>query len=395
VTPPHILIAGAGIGGLTAAVALARRGIAVTVAEKRTGFGETGAGLQISPNAGHVLEGLDLGLVLKRVSVTADRLVVRRWHDGAALAAMPMGLHEGGTPFRVLKRADLHLVLLDAARALPNIRILVGRAIETVATTSDGISATLTGATGQTETVTALGLVGADGLHSRVRELTGDTAAPVFTGYEAWRTVAPAEAPASGTGEVTLHLGSGRHAVHYPVAGGRETNLVIVRAAAEAREGWSRAGDPRLLASEIAGAAPALRRLAASAGDWQVWSLFDRKPAAMAKGPVALLGDAAHPVLPFMAQGAALAIEDAAVLARLVARHLEREGSVGISAAFAAYSGARAERVARVQETSRSNGRAYHLGAPWSLARNLVMKSLGPDGMRHRYDWLYDWRDAR
>jgi salicylate hydroxylase len=115
----------------------------------------------------------------------------------------------------------------------------------------------------------------------------------------------------------------------------------------------------------------------------------------MAKGPVALLGDAAHPVLPFMAQGAALAIEDAAVLARLVARHLEREGSVGISAAFAAYSGARAERVARVQETSRSNGRAYHLGAPWSLARNLVMKRLGPDGMRHRYDWLYDWCDAR
>lgn len=398
-TVPHILIAGAGIGGLTAAVALARRGIAVTVAEKRTGFSETGAGLQISPNAGHVLEGLDLGLVLKRVSVAADGLVVRRWQDGAALAAMTMGTGGGtgagkrGTPFRVLKRSDLHLVLLDAARALPNIRFLVGRGIEAVATTSDGISATLSGATGQTETVAALGLVGADGLHSRVRELTGDTAAPVFTGYEAWRTVAPAEGAASGIGEITLHLGRGRHAVHYPVAGGRETNLVIVRAAAEAREGWSRAGDPRLLASDIAGAAPALLRLTGLASDWQVWSLFDRKPAAMAKGRIALLGDAAHPVLPFMAQGAALAIEDAAVLARLLALHLERDGSAGIPSAFAAYATARAERVARVQETSRGNGRAYHLGAPWSLARNLVMKRLGPEGMRRRYDWLYDWRD--
>ncbi|AMJ60442.1 FAD-dependent monooxygenase [Bosea sp. PAMC 26642] len=392
-TTPHILIAGAGIGGLTTAIALARLGIAVTVAEKRTGFGETGAGLQISPNAGRVLAGLDLGLMMKRAAVTVDSLVVRRWHGDAALARMPMSVGSGETPFRVLKRTDLHQLLLDATRALPNIRLLVGRGIEAVAQDRTGITATLVSEAGQAETVQALGLVGADGLWSRIRELTGDAAPPAFTGFEAWRTLVPAQGSLTGHAEVTLHLGAGRHAVHYPVAGGRETNLVIVRTAREPREGWSRTGEPHLLAREIARAAPALRRLAAAAPGWQVWSLFDRPPATMAQGRVALLGDAAHPVLPFLAQGAALAIEDAAVLARLLAAHLESDGSAGVPAAFAAYAEARAERVARVQATSRGNGRAYHLGAPWNLARNLVMRRLGPDGMRRRYDWLYDWRE--
>lgn len=391
-TAPHILIAGAGIGGLTAAIALARRGISVTIAERRTGFGEAGAGIQLSPNAGCVLDGLDLRLVVKRAAVTTSRLVVRRWHDGAALAEMPMSAGPDGTPFRVLRRADLHLLLLDAARALPNIRLLIGRGIDAVAQTENGIAATLVSEAGQAETVPALGLVGADGLWSRIRELTGDTAPPAFTGFEAWRTLVPSDG-IKAAAEVTLHLGRGRHAVHYPVAGGRETNLVLVRAAGEPREGWSREGEPRLLSSHLDGAAPALRNLAAGAGRWQVWSLFDRPPAAMAQGRIALLGDAAHPVLPFLAQGAALAIEDAAVLARLLAGHLESDGSAGIPAAFAAYAAARAQRVARVQATSRANGRAYHLGAPWSFARNLVMRRLGPDGMRRRYDWLYDWQE--
>jgi salicylate hydroxylase len=388
---PHILIAGAGIGGLTAAIALARRGVAVTVAEKRTGFAEAGAGIQISPNAGRVLEGLDLRLALKRASVAVDRLVVRRWHDGAVLARMAMSDGEGPTPFRVLKRADLHMLLLDAARALPNIRLIVGRGLDAVAQDDEGVTATLKSEAGQSETVSAVALIAADGLWSRLRELTGDGAAPRFTGFEAWRALAPAAAPAAA--EVTLHLGRDRHAVHYPVAGGRETNLVVIRAAKEARDGWSREGDPALIAGQIAGATPALHRLAAASGGWQVWSLFDRPPVAMAQRRIALLGDAAHPVLPFLAQGAALAIEDAAVLSRLLVSHLERDGAAGVPAAIQAYAGLRSPRVARVQTTSRGNGRTYHLGRPWSLARDAVMRRLGPDGMRSRHDWLYDWRD--
>lgn len=387
---PHVLIAGAGIGGLTAALALARRGIAVTLAEKRTGFAEVGAGIQISPNAGHVLEGLDLRLQLKRAAVTVSGLVVRNWSDGRQIAGMPMGIDENGTPFRTIKRADLHMLLLDAARTMPNIRFVLGRGLDAVTTHDDGVTATLASESGHRDDVRALAVIGADGLWSRLRETTIDTAAPSFTGYEAWRTLIPAK---SATQEVTLHLGPGRHAVHYPVAGGRETNLVIMRKAAEAREGWSREGDRRGLEAHLSGATPELRALAASAPGWQVWSLFDRTPAAMAKGRIALLGDAAHPVLPFMAQGAAMAIEDAAVLARLLATHLQESGAAGVTTALARYAQERAARVARVQATSRANARTYHMRWPLRIGRDLVMRRLGPDGMRRRFDWLYDWRD--
>jgi salicylate hydroxylase len=391
VPAPHVLIAGAGIGGLTAAIALARRGIAVTLAEKRTGFAEVGAGIQISPNAGHVLERLDLRLQLKRAGVSVSNLVVRNWRDGRQIAGMPMGIDENGTPFRTIRRADLHMLLLDAARTLPNIRLVMGRGLDEIATHDDGVTATLVSANGHRDDVRALAVIGADGVWSRVRELSIDVAPATFTGYEAWRTLVPAKSAAP---EVSLHLGSGRHAVHYPVAGGRETNLVIMRKAAEAREGWSREGDGKLLDAHLAGASPALRALAAAAPGWQVWSLFDRAPAVMAKGRIALLGDAAHPVLPFMAQGAAMAIEDAAILARLLAQHLQESGLGGVTSALARYAQARAERVARVQATSRANARTYHMGWPLRIGRDLVMRRLGPDGMRRRFDWLYDWRDG-
>ncbi|WP_108049022.1 FAD-dependent monooxygenase [Bosea sp. 124] len=390
------MIAGAGIGGLAMALSLARRGIAVTVIEKRTGFGELGAGLQITPNSGRVLDALDLALPLKRVSVSSHGLLIRRWSDGRDLLEMPAHPERLPTPFRLLKRNDLHTVLLDAARAMPNIRLVVGRGIQEVTQDEDGVSTTLTGQNGHWESFHGLGLIGADGLWSRIRDLTGDTSAPIFTGYEAWRALAPGDRATAKTDRprVSLHLGSGRHAVHYPVAAGRETNLVVVRQTKEAREGWSRDGDARVLTDHVAGGSQGLRELVASAAGWQVWSLFDRKPAAMAKGRIALLGDAAHPVLPFLAQGASLAIEDAAVLARLLAEALQTEGARGVPGAMAAYAAARSARVARVQEVSRGNGRTYHLGRPWSLGRDIVLRRLGADGLRDRYEWLYDWHDA-
>lgn len=387
---PHFVIAGAGIGGLTMALSLARRGIAATVVEKRTGFGELGAGLQITSNSGRVLDALDLALPLKRVSVSSHGLMIRRWANGSPVLEMPSSPERMPTPFRMMKRNDLHTVLLDAARAMPNIRLLVGRGVQEVSQEADGVTIALGGQNG--ETISALGLIGADGLWSRVRDLTGDASPPVFTGYEAWRAVVPARA--GDKPRVTLHMGPGRHAVHYPVAAGREINLVVVRQAKEAREGWSRDGDRAIVTEHLAGASQSLRDLTGAAEGWQVWSLFDRKPAAMARGRIALIGDAAHPILPFLAQGASLAIEDAAVLARLLADTLGREGAAGVPMAFAAYAAARAQRVARVQEESRGNGRNYHMGWPLSIARDFALKRLGPDGLRNRYGWLYDWQDA-
>ena len=387
---PHCVIAGAGIAGLTAALCLARRGIAVTVVEKRTGFGELGAGLQIAPNSGRILDDLDLTLPLKRVAVSSRALTIRRWSSGGEIVAMPVEPEPGQPPYRLLKRNDLHTVLLDAVRSMPNIRLLVGRGVQEAVQDEQGVTVTLDGRSG--ETLSGIALIGADGGRSRIREVLGDEHPPSFTGYEAWRTVLPAtgkEAPG-----VTLHLGSGRHAVHYPVAAGREINLVIIRQAQEAREGWSREGDPAILREHVAKASPALRTLAAAAPSWLVWSLFDRSPAVMAKGRVALIGDAAHPVLPFLAQGASLAIEDAAVLARHLAAALGSAGNAGVPMALAAFAEARAARAARVQEESRRNGLTYHLGMPLSLGRDLVLRRLGARGMRERYRWLYDWRDA-
>jgi len=290
VSAPHFVIAGAGIGGLTMALSLARRGIAATVVEKRTGFGETGAGLQVTSNSGRVLDALDLALPLKRISVTSHGLMIRRWADGSQVLEMPSSPEHMPTPFRMMKRNDLHTVLLDAARAMPNIRLMVGRSVDEVSRNADGVTIGLTARDGVGGTLSALGLIGADGLWSRVRDLTGDASPPVFTGYEAWRAVAPARA--GDKPRVTLHMGSGRHAVHYPVAGGKEINIVVVRQAKEAREGWSRDGDLSILTEHLAGASQPLRELTGAAEGWQVWSLFDRKPAAMAKGRVALLGDA-------------------------------------------------------------------------------------------------------
>ena len=388
---PHLVVAGAGIGGLATALSLAQRGITVTVVEKRTGFGELGAGLQISANSGRVLDGLGLTLPLKRVGVSSHGLTVRRWRSGSEVVALPYQPEQMPTPFRLLKRSDLHTVLLDAVRTMPNIRLLVGRGVEDASEDESGIAVRLSGQNGQDETIHGLGLIGADGLWSRVRDLAGDTSPPTFTGYEAWRATVPARP--GDQPRVTLHLGPARHAVHYPVAAGREINIVVVRQAEAAREGWSREGDRAIVTEHLSGAAPALRELTATAGDWLVWSLFDRKPAAMAKGRIALVGDAAHPVLPFLAQGASLAIEDAAVLARLLAERLGREGAAGVPPGMAEYAKARAARVARVQAESRGNGRNYHLGWPLSVARDLALKRLGPEGLRRRYDWLYDWRD--
>lgn len=389
-----ILIAGAGIGGLTAAIALARRGIPVAIAERRTRFAEAGAGIQVSPNAGRVLEALDLGIALRRAAVRPEALAISRWQGGAPLLQMPFAPPApGATPSRALKRADLHQILLDAARTLPNIRWLIGRGLVDCAETENGLTVTLAGESGGAETVEAMGLIGADGLWSRARQIAGDAREPSFTGWEAWRTLIPAAGlpPALREPAIALRLGSARHAVHYPVSGGKEINLVLIRAAREARPGWSRDGDAKDLAGIADGAPAPLRQLVEAAPGWQVWSLYDREPAAMAKGRIALLGDAAHPVLPFLAQGAALAIEDAAVLAHELAAGLQAGGTASVPAAFAAYATARQSRAARVQQASRDNGRSYHLGRPWSFARDLVLRRLGADGLRRRYAWIYDW----
>lgn len=386
-----IAIVGAGIGGLTAALSLARRGHSVTLVERRSGFAEIGAGVQLSPNAGRILADLGLAAALRRVATEPSRVLVRSIRTGETIGEVALGRwmrERFGAPSWVLLRADLQTVLLDTVRSNPAIRLLMGRAVEHAASEKRAATLTFVRANGQTETASFDAVVGADGLWSKMRGALGDRTAPAYRGYVAWRaTVTRQQAPPEiASNETGLWLGPAGHVVHYPVAGGRLINIVAIDRRAEPVQGWAMPGYAEELQARFAEACPLLRDVLRAPHDWQLWSLFDHPARRLAQGRLALLGDAGHPVLPFLAQGAALAIEDAAVLANAL------DGTSDVEGALKAYERSRLRRVRRVQRAARLNGRIYHAGPLVAFARDRVIRHLGPEGMAERYAWLYGYR---
>jgi salicylate hydroxylase len=387
-----VVIAGAGIGGLTAALMLGRRGAPVLVLERRTVLEETGAGIQLSPNASRVMVDLGLSPALARQSVTPERIDIRAARSGRQLARVPLGeeiaqRHQG--PYWVIHRAALHTVLLDAVRALPNVRLLVGREVVAAAQDQAGVNITVRAGNGVTETIRAPLLIGADGVRSKVRAALGDERSPRYRGSEAWRGICPIEAAPdfAQTARTGLWLGPGFHVVHYPIAAGRILNVVAIVEADSPRDGWNDPGESHRLKARLGTLAPDLAGIVAAPHDWRIWSLFDLPTRVMAKGRIALLGDAAHPILPFLAQGGALAIEDAATLTELVAAAPD-----AVPTALGAYERLRLKRVRRVQDEARGNGRIYHMGLPLSLARDAALAARSPTSLARRYDWLYGWK---
>lgn len=390
-TPGTAVIAGAGIGGLTAALALAARGWEVTLVERRTGFSADGAGIQLSPNASRLLIDLGLGPALRRAASEPARVAIRALASGREIGAVALGAfmrERFGAPYYVVHRAELQTLLLDAVRARSTIRLMMGRAVIGGRERPDRTSLTVENAAGARDTLEADLAVAADGLWSRLRAAGEDWRAPQYRGFAAWRATIPrTDAPAGLAGDETgLWLGRDRHVVHYPIAGGRLLNIVAVERRAAPVEGWAEPGDRAELVAAFAAAAAPLRALLAAAPTWQLWSLFDLPAAAMRRGRLALVGDAAHPVLPFLAQGGALAIEDAAVLAGVLA------GAKDVAAALAGYERARLPRARRIQQAARRNGAAYHAGGVKAFMRDAVIRHLGPERMALRFAWLYGWR---
>ena len=391
--PGQAVIVGAGIGGLTAALALSRRGWDVTLVERRTGFSDAGAGIQLSPNASRILIDLGLGPAFRRVATEPGRVVIRATASGREIGTVALGpfmRERFGAPYFVIRRTDLQTLLLDAVRGRANVKLLMGRTVLGLNETPDKACVTIENATGARDTLQADLAVAADGLWSRLRAAGEDWREPEYQGFAAWRATTPrAAAPAELAGEETgLWLGREGHVVHYPVAGGRLLNIVAVQPRPDAVEGWAALGNPAELLRNFAKVAPPLRDLLGAAPAWQIWSLFDLSAAAMRRGRLALLGDAAHPVLPFLAQGGALAIEDAAVLARAL------DGADDIHEALRAYERARLPRARRVQKAARRNAAAYHASGLKSFLRDRIIHRLGPEHMAARYAWLYGWRPA-
>lgn len=371
-----VTVLGGGVAGLAVARALALRGAAVSVLEQAEAIREVGAGLQISPNGARVIEALGLGPALAAAGQPAEAVELCDGETGARVLHMPLG--EG---YRFVHRADLIALLADGARAAGVEIRLLQKVTEVTLGAHPPRLATAQGLEIETPV-----LIGADGLHSRVRQALNGTVAPFFTHQVAWRATLPAE---PGTPPVAkVYMGRGRHLVTYPLRGGRLRNVVAVEERRKwAEESWSLTDDPLALRIAFADFAPEVRGWLDAIDTPNLWGLFRHPVAPRWHGEgAAILGDAAHPTLPFLAQGANMALEDAFVLARTLDEHDDA------AVALAAYQAAREDRVRRIVAAANANARAYHLAGPMRTLAHLglrMMGALAPGAMLKRFDWLY------
>jgi 3-hydroxybenzoate 6-monooxygenase len=381
-----ILIAGGGIGGLVTAFALARQNLPVRVFEQSAEFREVGAGIQLGPNIFRVLDKIGLKDEMLVEAWQPGKLEMRDALTGEIITTIPLGerfLQRFGYPYAVTHRADIHAVYLDACRSLDLISFETDSRVVDFKDTGDGVTLWLDNG----EQVKGSALIGCDGLWSRIRAKVVNDGEPRVSGHIAYRAVLKREDVPSDLWrpDVILWAGPRTHLVHYPLRRGTLYNLVAVFHSHRYVEGWNSQGDPEELWKHFGGQRSEVLRLLERIKTWRMWVLCDREPVKnWSRGRATLLGDAAHPMLQYLAQGACMATEDAVLLAETMAAMPD-----DIPAAFQAYQDARYLRTGRVQLMARVYGQFYHAESVASELRYELLHNRTPEQAYDSSAWLY------
>ncbi len=382
-----VIVAGGGIGGLAAALALVRRGFAVTVLEQSPEIGEIGAGIQLGPNAFHAFDALGVGPRARARAVYTDFMVMHDAIDEYQVGRIPTGeafRQRFGNPYAVIHRVDVHLSLLEGAQETGQVEFHTSTRVEHVEQASDGV--TVRCANGATFRGQAL--IGADGVKSVVRQQYVNDPARV-TGHVVYRAVVdkkdfPADLQWNAA---SIWVGPNCHLVHYPLRGGEQYNVVVTFHSREAEEWSVREGSKEEVQSYFQDIAARPRQLIDLPKSWKRWATADREPIGQwTFGRATLLGDAAHPTTQYMAQGACMAMEDAVTLGEALRVHAN-----DWDRALALYQRSRVARTARIVLSSREMGRIYHAKGVERLVRNDLWRGRTPERFYDALEWLYGW----
>ena len=386
-----IIVAGAGPGGLSAALAIACKGFPVLLLERNPIPTEVGAGIQISPNATSSLKEWGVWPYVSKLAVQPEKICINSGVTGARLSEVSTSdiADRFGSPYMVIHRADLQQALYHRASQSDLIEMLDEREVREVTETTDGVEVRCKLANGEHAFYRGAALIAADGVWSRIRTDYFGNSPAAYSGKTAWRATLPMQMVPSSidSQNVGLWLSPKAHLVHYPIVSGHMMNIVAIVDEDWSEEGWNTVGDTAWLNKRFSRWPREIRDLLAEREDWLKWALCGQDPSQpWIKGKVALLGDAAHAMLPFMAQGAVMSIEDAAILARAID---EVDGPMEVR--LQAYEQARKKRVCRVVSRARQNGRIYHMRGPLAMARNLTMQMMPASQFVKQFDWIYGW----
>ena len=382
-----VLVAGGGIGGIATALALTRRGYDVKVLEQASQLGEIGAGIQLGPNGFAAFDALGIGDIARSRAVYTDEMVMHDATDETCVGRIPTGeafRKRFGNPYAVIHRADVHMSLLEGAQRTERIEVATATTVQRIEQTEDGVVVH----DNRGGTHRGLAVIGADGVKSAVRrQYVGDEAR--VSGHVVYRAVVdkkdfPLELQWNAA---SIWVGPNCHLVHYPLRGGEQYN-VVVTFHSRAKEEWSvREGSREEVQSYFEGICAKARQLIELPKDWKRWATADREPIAQwTFGRVTLLGDAAHPTLQYLAQGACMAMEDAVTLGEAL-----RVNDNDFAKAFDLYQRSRVARTARIVLSAREMGRIFHAKGVERLVRNELWKGRLPERFYDAMEWLYGW----